>query len=126
MKDFRSLVVWRKAHELALDVYGATSTFPREERFGLIGQLRRAASSVPANIAEGCGRGGNAELARFLQISAGSLWELDYHLLLAHDLRWLDSSRYTDLERRIVEVKQMLNALIQKVNRDKRVKSDKP
>lgn len=89
MRDFREIKVWHKAHGLTLDIYRSTAIFPREELYGLTSQLRRASSSIPANIAEGCGRGGNAELARFLQIGMGSASELEYHILLAHDLTYL-------------------------------------
>ena len=89
MKDFRDLKVWAKAHALTLACYEATKPFPREEIFGLVSQIRRAASSIPANIAEGCGRRGNAELHRFLQMAMGSANELEYHLLLSKDLEYL-------------------------------------
>ena len=89
MKDFRDLKVWEKAHALVLKCYEATKPFPREEIFGLVSQIRRAAASVPANIAEGCGRRGNAELHRFLQMAMGSANELEYHLLLSKDLGYL-------------------------------------
>ena len=78
MQDFRKLAVWRKAHELTLAVYASTARFPRDEIYGLTSQLRLPASSVPANIAEGCGRGSNADLARFLQIALGSASEVEY------------------------------------------------
>lgn len=91
MKDFRNLKVWEKSHQLALAVYKATSTFPRHELYGLTSQIRRACASIPANIAEGCGRSGDAELARFLQIAMGSASELEYHLLLARDLGFLSA-----------------------------------
>jgi len=87
MRDFRKRKVWEKAHELALDAYHVTASFPREELYGITAQLRRAAVSIPANIAEGCGREGEAELRRFLRIALGSANELEYHLLLAKDLR---------------------------------------
>ena len=85
MKDFRELKVWRKAHELTLAVYQITASFPREELYGLTAQLRRAGSSIAANLAEGCGRNGDAELARFCSMAMGSASELEYHLLLARD-----------------------------------------
>ena len=83
MQDFRQLKVWRKAHSLALAIYKGTVRFPRTELYGLTSQIRRACVSIPANIAEGCGRGGDPELGRFLQIAMGSASELEYHLLLA-------------------------------------------
>jgi len=89
MKDFRDLKVWEKAHALVLECYEATKPFPREEIFGLVSQIRRAAASIPANIAEGCGRRGNAELHRFLQMAMGSANEVEYHLLLSKDLGYL-------------------------------------
>lgn len=116
MRNFKELHVWSKAHTLTLAVYAATATFPREELFGLTGQPRRAAASVPANIAEGCGRGSNAELARFLQIAAGSASELEYHLLLARDLDLLDTAAYDPLAAQVVEVKRMLTTFVQKLN----------
>jgi four helix bundle protein len=89
MKDFRQLKVWEKSHELALAIYHITAAFPREETYGLASQIRRAASSIPSNIAEGCGRNGDAELARFCIIARGSASELEYQLLLGRDLKLL-------------------------------------
>ncbi len=89
MRDFRSLKVWEKAHHLTLAVYKATGAFPKEEVYGLTSQMRRACASIPANIAEGCGRSGIAELTRFLHIALGSASELEYHVILAHDLAFL-------------------------------------
>ena len=100
MQDFRNLKVWEKSHRLTMAIYSITGTFPRQEMYGLTGQLRRAAASVPANIAEGCGRDTNAELARFLQIAMGSASELEYHLLLAHDLAYIDDKNYTSVNRK--------------------------
>ena len=115
MRDFREFKVWEKAHSLTLDIYKATATFPRAEMYGLTSQLRRASSSIPANIAEGCGRGGNAEFGRFLQIGRGSASELEYHILLAHDLTFLPEMIYDPLQTRVVEVKRMLTALHNRV-----------
>jgi len=89
MEDFKKLKVWSKAHKLTLDVYRKTCHFPKNEVYGLTSQMRRAASSISANIAEGCGRRSDAELGRFLQIARGSASESEYHLLLAHDLQFL-------------------------------------
>lgn len=94
MKDFRRLQVWEKAHRLTLAVYELTAAFPREERYGLTSQMRRSSASVACNIAEGCGRQGNAEFHRFLQIAMGSSSELDYQLLLARDLRYLSDPEH--------------------------------
>ncbi len=115
MQSFRSLLVWEKAHKLTLDIYSASKTFPREEIYGLTSQMRRAPASVGMNIAEGCCRKGNVELARFLQIAMGAASELEYQLLLAHDLDYLKSPDYGRLATQAVEVKRMLSSLMQKV-----------
>lgn len=94
MRDFRELTVWAKAHNLTLDVYKATACFSREELYGLTSQMRRCSASIPANIAEGCGRAGNAELARFFQNGVGSASELEHHVLLARDLKFLSIPIY--------------------------------
>src|SRR5260221_8644903 len=98
MKNFRDLKVWQKSYRLTLAVYRATRTFPKEEQFALTSQLRRAASSIPANIAEGCCRNGDAEFARFLHIAMGSASELECHLLLARDLDFLSPEVAQTLE----------------------------
>jgi four helix bundle protein len=121
MQDFRKLVVWQKSHQLTLDVYKITKTYPKEELFGLTSQTRRAAASIPTNIAEGCGRNGGADLARFLDIALGSACELDYHFILARDLEYLSNADYGRLSTGIIKVKQMLCGLLLKV-RPKRSK----
>ena len=115
MKDFKELGVWQKAHRFALDVYRATKDFPGEERFGLTSQLRRAAVSAPANIAEGCGRSGDRELGRFLGMAAGSASEAEYHLLLARHLGYLSPETHAQLDTQVNEVKRMLNSFITKL-----------
>jgi four helix bundle protein len=115
MRDFRRLKVWKKAHGLSLAIYKATATFPQQELFGLTSQLRRAAVSIPANTAEGCGRSGEPELARFLRIALGSASELEYHIILSTDLRYLDKSVSQHLFKQVTDVKRMLTALIQKL-----------
>ncbi|MCL4539057.1 MAG: four helix bundle protein [Bacteroidetes bacterium] len=117
MKDFRNLEVWRKSHQTVLGVYKSTQSFPKEELFGLTSQIRRAAVSIPSNIAEGCGRGSDAELARFAEIAMGSASELEYQVLLARGLNYLNNEEYEDLSNRIVEVKKMLTSLIKKLSR---------
>ena len=115
MKDFKTLLVWQKAHLLTLAVYRASVSFPKEEIYGITSQMRRAAASIPANIAEGCGRDGDAELGRFFQIAMGSASELEYHLLLARDLGWLNAALHAELDQNTVEIKRMLFAFIQKL-----------
>ncbi len=115
MRDFHELKVWDKAHRLALSIYRVTQRFPVEERFGLTLQIRRAAVSVPSNLAEGCGRSGERELSRFCHIAAGSLSEVEYQLLLAHDLGYVDEQNYRQLSNQTSEVKRMLNAFLQKL-----------
>jgi four helix bundle protein len=118
MQDFRNLKVWEKGHALTLAVYRATSIFPQHETFGLRSQTRRSCSSIPTNIAEGCGRGTPADFARFLQMAMGSASELEYQLLLARDLEYLPHDEHHTLDRGVVEVKRMLAALIQTVKGD--------
>lgn len=112
MRDFRELRVWNKGHRLVLEVYGATAGFPRQELYGLTSQIRRSAVSIPANLAEGCGRSGDAELSRFMQIAMGSASELEYHLLLARDLNYLGEADYGRLSESVKEVKRMLAPFI--------------
>jgi four helix bundle protein len=119
VKDFRELKVWQKAHELTLSVYRVTAAFPREELYGLTSQLRRASASIAANLAEGCGRSGDAEFARFCSMAMGSASELEYHLLLAKDLKLIKPADYEELAPRATELKRMLTALIQKLNADR-------
>ncbi len=119
MRDFKALNVWRKAHQLTLAVYKAAAGFSKEEMYGLTSQIRRAASSVPTNIAEGCGRGTTPDFARFLHIALGSASELEYHLILTHDLGLLPDEAYQHLTDETIQVKKMLAALIQKAPPDK-------
>jgi four helix bundle protein len=115
VKDFRELKVWPKANELPLGVYQVTTSFPREELYGLTTQMRRASSSIAANVAEGCGRNGDAELNRFCSIALGSASELQYFLLLARDLHLLAGGDYDRLTEKTTEVKRMLTGLLQKL-----------
>jgi four helix bundle protein len=113
VKNYKELIVWKKAHEMTLDVYSATRQFPKEELYGLTSQLRRSAASVGANIAEGSGRRSNNEICRFLQIARGSASEAEYHILLARDLKLLPEEKFHRLSRQADEVQRMLTALIQ-------------
>lgn len=109
MRDFQKIQVWERAHQFALQVYKITSTFPKEEIYGLTSQMRRAAASIPSNLAEGSGRDTQAELARFVHIAGGSASELEYQLILAHDLGYINSETYPKLDLEINEIKRMLN-----------------
>jgi four helix bundle protein len=117
MQDFRGLDVWRKSHQVTLDVYRATGSFPRDEIYGITSQLRRCSASVAANIAEGCGRSSDADFARFLGMAMGSASELEYHLLLARDLGNLTKETYEPLNTETVRVKRMLASLINRLRK---------
>ena len=104
---------------MALALYQVTTLFPREETYGLASQIRRAASSIPCNIAEGCGREGDPELARFCLIARGSASELEYQILLSHDLQQIQPDDYERLTQQAVEIKRMLTVLVQKRNAEK-------
>lgn len=115
MRNYRDLRVWEEAHRLTLAVYAVTRGFPNEERFGLTSQIRRASSSIAANLAEGCGRRSDGEMARFVQIAMGSAAELSYHILLARDLRLIPDQCYTELCSHVERVMKMLSALAGKL-----------
>jgi len=104
------LKVWQKSHQLVLALYQITASFPRAENYGLTAQIRRAAASIPSNLAEGCGRNGDAELARFCCIARGSASELEYQLLLSRDLKMIQPNDYEQLEQQTTEIKRMLTA----------------
>jgi four helix bundle protein len=107
--------VWEKSHKLTLATYRETASFPREELFGLTNQMRRAAVSIPSNIAEGCGRGTDPEFRQSLQQAMGSATELDYQLLLARDLGFLDDQAYAGRLNDVTEVQKMLSAMIVRI-----------
>jgi four helix bundle protein len=115
MRDFHSLLAWQKARALTISVYGLTRQLPDDERFGLTSQLRRSAASIPANLAEGRGCGGEQEFARFVQIAMGSAAEVEYHLLLAKDLRYIRSDGFEPANSDVQEVKRMLVSLLKSV-----------
>jgi four helix bundle protein len=120
MKDFRDLRVWEKAHQLTLDIYKASTAFPKQELYGLTSQIRRCSASIAANIAEGCGKRGNGEFHRFLQIASGSASELDYHLLLGRDLKYIADAEYNRLLIHLTELRRMLTSLILKVDTERK------
>ncbi len=115
MRDYRKLTVWQKSHELTLAIYKATIKFPKEEVYGLTSQARRAAVSVPANIAEGCGRQTEKELARFFQIAVGSASEVEYYALLAKDLKYISDKESDSLMNDVEEIKRMLFSFMKKL-----------
>jgi four helix bundle protein len=115
MQNYRQLEVWRKAHVAAVNVHRATETIPRSGNTGLIGQIRRAALSIPANIAEGCSRSSDLDFAKFVQIAIGSASELEYHLHFATDIALLQRTEYEARQMEIVEVRRMLIGLLKKL-----------
>jgi len=115
MRPFRKLVVWQKAHQLTVELYQITRSFPREEQYGLTSQIRRCSSSIGANIAEGCGRGTARDFARFVQIALGSASELEYHLLLAADLGFVTGEVYAPRETAVIDIKRMLTGLARRL-----------
>ncbi len=119
MQDFKKLAVWQKSHSLAIAVYKVTSTFPKEEIYGLTSQIRRSTMSTPSNIAEGCGRYGTTDFGHFLQIALGSTCELEYQILLARDLKYMDEIAYDNLNNQVSEVRKMLISFIQKIKEEK-------
>ena len=116
MQDFQKLKVWGKAHAVALDIHRVAGGFPRRDGVTLTSQLRRAALSIPTNIAEGAGKGGDAEFRRYVQIALGSASETTYHLLVARDLGLIDGHTYDDLITRVVEVRRMLTGLLKRLD----------
>lgn len=115
MKDFRRLKVWERSHQTALSVYALTRAFPKEELYGITSQMRRSATSIPANIAEACGRAGDGEFHRFLSIAMGSAVELEYFLLLARDSNLIVADAYDTANAQVIELQRMLGSLIRKV-----------
>lgn len=115
MQNYKDLKVWEKAHLFTLKVYESTKIFLKEEQYSLTNQLRRSASSIPANIAEGCGKNTNPEFAHFLNIALGSANESEYFLILSKDLKFLNEDNFNTLFNTINEIKGMLIALINKV-----------
>lgn len=115
MKDYRELEVWQQGHAITLEIYRITKSFPKDELFGLTSQMRRAASSVPANIAEACGRDGDPELKRFLNIALGSACELDYFVLLSEQLGYIPLQQSKALASECLRLRRQLGAFIKKL-----------
>lgn len=117
MKDYKNFTVWQKSHQLTLDVYATLQYFPKDEMFGLVSQMKRSSSSIPTNIAEGCGRNSDKDFARFLIIAFGSANELEYQFILSKDLKFIEVEKANLLLLQIEEIKKMLNSLISKLNK---------
>ena len=111
MQAFKKLQVWQKAHALTLAVYKLTLSFPNDERYGLISQMRRSSASVPTNLAEGCGRSAAGDFCRFIHIAAGSAHELEYQLILARDLKLVDHNTFDETCEQVQEIQKMLAGL---------------
>jgi four helix bundle protein len=124
MQDFRQLQVWQRAHQLNLALYGATGKFPKSELFGLTSQIRRAGISITANLAEGRGRGSDADFVRFVFMAMGSACELESHLELAKDLKLLPQEDFHNILAFLAEVKRMLAGLIAKLAPQRTTKAD--
>jgi four helix bundle protein len=117
LKNYKDLKVWQRSYQLCLEIYKITKGFPREERYNLTSQIRRAAVSIASNIAEGYGRKTTSEYIRFLYIAYGSNCELETQILLAGDLGYIESGKLEMLKERIREVERMLKALIQSLEK---------
>ena len=117
MQDFRKLRVWEKSHELTLLMYKLTKNFPKEELFGLTSQIRRATSSIPTNIAEGCVKSTQKDFSRYLYIALGSSSESEYLTLLSYELNYLTENDFKKILIDVQEIKKMLTSLILKINK---------
>jgi four helix bundle protein len=115
MRDFKKLKVWQRSHQLVLDIYKSTEKFPKIELYGLTSQIRRSAVSIPSNIAEGCGKEGQAEFARYLRIAMGSANELEYQLILSHDLQYLTAEVFETLIDEVNQLKKMLVTFVKRI-----------
>ncbi|MFA7616458.1 MAG: four helix bundle protein [Moheibacter sp.] len=116
MRDFKKYEIWQLSHSSVLDIYTSTTNFPNEEKFGLIGQLRRAILSIPTNIAEGCGRNSDKEFNQFLNIALGSASESEYLIILSKDLNYLNESKFIDFESKISTIKSKIYKLKEKLS----------
>ena len=126
MRDHSKLRAFELADEVALLTYRDTKTFPKEELYGLIAQMRRAAVSVPSNIVEGCARGSQAEFLRFLEIAFASLRELHYQASLSDRLGYFGASNYADFDAKVVETEKVLGALIRSVRSTNKLQTQQP
>ena len=112
MRDYKKYKVWELGHEVTLEVYRLTKTFPKDENFGITSQMRRAAYSIPSNISEGCGRESDAEFKRFLTIARGSASELEYFTILAKDLEYIKEEIFSELNDKVDRIRRSITNLI--------------
>lgn len=115
MKTFRDLLIWQKAMILVTETYNLTNSFSKEEQFGLTTQIRRCSVSIPSNIAEGYGRGGNKEYLRFLSIAIGSLFEFQTQIEIALNLKYISENQFNNIFESSRELERMLSSLMNKV-----------
>ena len=125
MRDYKKINAWTRSHRFVLGVYTLTEKFPSDEKFGIISQLRRAALSIPTNIAEGCGRSTERELVRFMDIASGSASEVDYLLYMAMELKYIDQNKYDRANNELTEIRKMISGYIKTV-RNSKANSNKP
>lgn len=116
MRDFKKYDIWKLSHVFTLKIYELTKSFPKDETYGLISQIRRASSSIPTNISEGCGRSSDKEFNRFLTIALGSASEVEYLILLSKDLKYIDDTLFNSLNEEINIIKKKIYTLKQKLN----------
>lgn len=126
IKNYKDLTVWQRAYQLCLTVYNATKEFPKEERYGLISQIRRAAVSLPSNIAEGNGRKSRTEYIQFLYIAYGSICELETQILLAGDLNYAGKESLKTVMKDIGDVERMLKGLIKSLKNPRPLEPSAP
>lgn len=117
MRDFKKLLVWQRSHALTLKIYKITIQFPSQELYGLTSQMRRSSASLSTNLAEGCGCDSENELVRFFTIATGSSSELEYQLLLAKDLQYIDETTFNEINKEIIEIRMMLYSFIRKIRK---------
>ena len=115
MRDFKKYDIWKLSHAFTLKIYALTKTYPKDEIYGIISQIRRASSSIPTNISEGCGRDSDAEFNRFLTIALGSASEVEYLIIISKDLNYIDENTFILLNEEINTIKRKIYSLKQKL-----------
>ncbi len=120
MQDYKNLKVWGKSNQFVIELYKVTRDFPKNEMYGLTSQIRRASVSIPANLAEGCGKDSQMELARYATIASGSASEVEYLIELSHQLSYIDKNKFNRLSNEIAEIKKMLRAFVDKIKKNKK------